>query len=222
MTFSTEWDALYQGNTHLSVWPWSDLVSYVHRYAHPRNGYARVLELGCGAGANIPLFLKLGAQYQGIDGSETIVERLRQTYPQLRDQLAVGDFTRDIPFEGPFDLVVDRVSLPHNDTAAIARTLRRVHGLLRPGGLLIGIDWFSDQHVDSARGERVDAHTRKNLPEDSHLANTGMVHFFDAGHLTDLLVQAGLEPRRLEHKQKRTHLPAGEALAWWDFVAVRP
>lgn len=221
MSFSTEWDALYQANAHLSVWPWSDLVSYVHRYAPPRNGYSRVLELGCGAGANIPLFLKLGAEYRGVDGSETIIRRLQEIYPQLKDHLAVADFTREIPFEGPFDLVVDRVSLPHNDTPAIERTLARVHSLLRPGGLMIGIDWFSAQHVDSGKGERVDSHTRRNLPQDSHLANTGMVHFFDREHLTRLLAQSGLELKRLEHKQKQTQVPAGDLLAWWDFVAVR-
>ena len=33
MTFSNEWDQRYQENTHMSIWPWSDLVSFVKRYS---------------------------------------------------------------------------------------------------------------------------------------------------------------------------------------------
>jgi len=29
MTFSAEWDQRYIENTHLAVWPWSDLVTLV-------------------------------------------------------------------------------------------------------------------------------------------------------------------------------------------------
>ena len=37
----------------MSIWPWSDLVSYVMRYVPPNFAEFKVLELGCGAGANI-------------------------------------------------------------------------------------------------------------------------------------------------------------------------
>ena len=56
MNFSKEWEERYRENTHLSVWPWSNLISYVMRYARPENKDFSVLELGCGAGANIPFF----------------------------------------------------------------------------------------------------------------------------------------------------------------------
>ena len=59
MTFSQEWDNRFKENKNISIWPWSDLVSFVMRYAKPSNPQFRVLELGCGAGANIPFFLSL-------------------------------------------------------------------------------------------------------------------------------------------------------------------
>lgn len=223
MTFSNEWDDLYRANTHLSTWPWSDLVSYVHRYAKPSAGFKRVLELGCGAGANIPFFVKLCVDYCAVEGSPAIVERVLTTYPELRGKIIVADFTRSIPFDGPFDLVVDRISLAHNTTDAMDRTLKMIFNLLRNGGKFIGIDWFSDQHQDATLGELVDSHTRRNFPSSSHLAGTGKVHFCDREHLVNLLEGTGFRIERLEHKLNQVFVPenAGQ-LGWWNFVAVKP
>jgi len=110
MNFSEEWESVYRVGAHMSVWPWSDLVSFVHRHAKPADGFRRVLEVGCGAGANIPFFLKLGVDFYGIDGSPEIVGMLHKSFPQLRDNIVLGDFTQSLPFAGQFDLVVDRVT----------------------------------------------------------------------------------------------------------------
>ena len=53
MGFSAEWEKQYQKNQQMSIWPWSDLISYVMRYTKINASY-KVLEIGCGAGANIP------------------------------------------------------------------------------------------------------------------------------------------------------------------------
>lgn len=221
MTFSPEWDQLYRDNAHMSIWPWSDVVSYVHRYAKPVSGFKRVLELGCGAGANIPFFLKLGVDYCSVEGSPTIVAGLHQAYPALRESIVVGDFSVAIPFEGDFDLIVDRGSLIHNDTAGIRSGLGLAYQHLRSGGKFIGIDWFSDAHPGAGLGIAFDSHTRTDITS-GHLAGTGKVHFCDRGHLVDLLTEAGFQIDRLEHKQHDVLIPAGERFAWWNFVAVKP
>ena len=64
MTFSNKWDTCYKNKTHsMNNWPFSDLVSYVMRFSKPGKSKIRVLELGCGSGANIPFFLSLNAEY---------------------------------------------------------------------------------------------------------------------------------------------------------------
>src|SRR5579864_7912531 len=153
MAFSVEWDARFRTNQNISVWPWSDLVSYVNRYAKPGDGYKRVLEIGCGAGANIPFFQSLGVDYFAIEGSASIVARLHESHPRLKDQIVVGDFTQFLPFTGLFDLVVDRSAITHNTTEAIRDTLTMICDRLRRGGKLIGIDWFSTSHQDAQRGD---------------------------------------------------------------------
>lgn len=58
MGFSTEWEQTYKSNAQLSVWPWSEVISLTHRFCD-LNKDLIVLELGCGAGANIPYFMSL-------------------------------------------------------------------------------------------------------------------------------------------------------------------
>ncbi|WP_446012100.1 class I SAM-dependent methyltransferase [Candidatus Electrothrix sp.] len=128
MSFSSEWENSYQANTHMSLWPWSDLISFVMRYSKPRPKSFRVLELGCGAGANIPFFLSQNVAYYAIEGSRTIVENIVRRYPMLEDNIIIGDFTTEFPLSlGKFDLIVDRAALTHNTTSAIQNTISHVY-----------------------------------------------------------------------------------------------
>jgi SAM-dependent methyltransferase len=136
--------------------------------------------------------------------------------------IKIGDFTQSLPFEGPFDLVVDRASVTHNATAAIRRAVELVFSQLRSGGKLIGIDWFSAAHPDAGLGRAIDVNTRTDV-KDGQFEGVGIVHFSDRGHLSDLLGTAGFAIERLEHKLVERMVPAdGGSLATWNFVAVRP
>lgn len=188
MGFSKEWEDCYANNTHLSIWPWSDIVSLVHRYCKPliaaKRG--RVLELGCGAGANIPLFLALGMDYYAIEGSPTIVAQLHHRYSQIAENIRVGDFTEDQPFNGDFDLVIDRAAVTYNNTSSIKKTLEIVFASLKPGALFIGSDWYSTNHTDYLGGQMADdKYTRINHSKGMFI-ETGKVHFSDEAHLRDL------------------------------------
>lgn len=224
MAISNEWDELYKKKSHMSIWPWSDLVSNVYRYAHPKNGYHTVLELGCGAGANIPLFTSLNFDYYGIDGSQTIVSKILNEHPIFNKKIIQGDFLMDMfpHLNGKFDLVIDRASITHNDTLSIKEILFRVNNYLRPGGRFIGIDWFSTRHSDSEKGTFVDNNTRNNLPADSHFFNVGKVHFSDREHILELFTNSGMTIIKLDHKEKTTDIPDSNFhFASWDIVAQK-
>lgn len=220
MSFSPEWDAIYRNGQHMSNWPWSDMVSYVMRYARPPSVHPEqfsVLELGCGAGANIPFFRSLGVNYWGIDGSHHIIAQLRERFPELKDQLIVGDFTEALPFDQSFDLIVDRAGLTCNKTAAIERTLAQVRLLLKPGGRFIGIDWYSTAHDGYRQGQAAeDAYTRTDVG--GGLAQTGRVHFADQARLETLFRDFQLV--QLEHKVIDMLLPEPGRFAAWNLVAV--
>jgi SAM-dependent methyltransferase len=220
VTFSAEWDSIYEQRGQMSVWPWSDLVSIVMRYARPSGPSYRVLELGCGAGANVPFFMSLRADYYAIEGSPHMVAQLRKQYPQAEDRFVVGDFTREIPVPGAFDLIVDRSSLTHNCTGSILRGLQLAFDKLKPGGALVGIDWFSNQHSEMVYGDVVDdEHTRNNFSR-GQFAGVGKVHFSDEAHLRSLL--SAFDIKVMEHKILERREPGdGWRFAAWNFLAVK-
>ena len=220
MTFSKEWDQAYRDGTQMSVWPWSDLVGYVKRYMKPLKSKMRVLELGCGAGANIPFFLQLDAEYYAIEGSPAIVKVLWKRFPKIKKNIVVGDFTKEIPFKGSFDLVVDRSSMTHNTTKSIREALDMIHSKLVPGGKYIGIDWFSTRDHGFKLGKSAgDAYTREKFPPGRFL-RVGRTHFSDQAHLKSLFKKFNLEI--MEHKTVEIKQPANSGMsAAWNFVAVR-
>ena len=103
LTFSEEWDVCYKNNTQMAIWPWSELVSFVMKYGYRANKKIRILEIGCGAGANIPFFMSLNAEYFAMDGSATIVKTLKKKFPTIKENIVIGDFTKEMPFKGTFD-----------------------------------------------------------------------------------------------------------------------
>ena len=188
MGFDQDWENTYASGTHLSVWPWSDIVSLVNRHCKPliTKGGGRVVELGCGAGANIPFFLALGMDYYAIEGSPTIVRQLHKRYPELADKVKVGDFTNDQPFLNDFDIVIDRASLTHNTTKAIRQALQIAYDSLKVGGIFIGTDWFSKNHTDFKGGEKSEDEFTRNNHTKGQFIGVGNVHFSDEPHLRDL------------------------------------
>jgi hypothetical protein len=223
VSFSSEWEEIYSQGMQDSIWPWSDLVSYVMRYARLAGGTCRVLELGFGAGANVAFFSSLGVEYFGIEGSESAVRRVSLRYAgQPRMKFACCDFTQAIPFDGPFDLVVDRSSLTHNGAAAIRRCLRTVGSRMTKGAKFVGIDWFSTCNSQFLIGQDCgDYYTRSDFKL-GQFEGVGTVHFSDQGHLMDVLSESGFEIERLEHKRSELIVPTGSGqMAWWNFVASR-
>tara|TARA_R110001583_G_scaffold10419_4_gene48096 strand:- start:51062 stop:51646 length:585 start_codon:yes stop_codon:yes gene_type:complete len=190
------------------------------KYANPNKGENfRVLELGCGAGANIPFFRSLGAKYYAVEGSSAIVNHLKEVYVEYADNMIVGDFTVDLDFDLDFDLIIDRGSITHNSTSSIRTTLSRCKELMAPEGMMIGVDWFStefDEYKHGGSGE--DKFTRTNF-QAGRLNGIDLAHFCDHDHLNDLL--QGFELFHLEHKTVNQLKPEGRGFyAAWNFVAA--
>ena len=104
---------------------------------------ARILDVGCGSGAGLIQFLRLGFrpdQLSGIDISQERIDDARRSLPSVDFKCESADALSYAA--GSFDVVFEStmfVLLPSEDMArAIARQMVRV---TRPGGYLMLVDW---------------------------------------------------------------------------------
>jgi SAM-dependent methyltransferase len=110
------------------------LAGLLSELSPPLPDGARVLDVGCGSGANRPVLAQAGRFTVGIDFSAVPLE-LDPANDRDRAARVQGDAER-LPFRGEaFDLVVSLDVLEHlKDDRLGARELRRV---VRPGGVIV-------------------------------------------------------------------------------------
>jgi len=223
--FSEEWNELYKEKMQMSLWPWTDVVSLFHRHCkknfESKNMNFKVLELGCGAGANIPFFQTLGIDYYAIEGSHIIVNQLHRKYPNLENKINVGDFTIKQPFTNEFDLVLDRAAVTHNNTNSIKKTLELAFNSLIPGGIYIGCDWFSNNHDDMKQGKTIDDEYTKHDHTNGQFVGAGIVHYSSESHMRELF--RNFKVLFMEEKVIKRYVPNDKhQFAAWNIVAIRP
>ena len=190
------WEQIYKDNKQISIWPWSDLISLVMRYIHPKNG-VKILELGFGSGGNIPFYKSLNADFYGIEGSKSIVDIVKSKYPEYSNNLICGDFSKTIPFDEQFDIIIDRSSITFNSDESIKKIINMIYDKLNPNGYFIGVDWFSDKHSEYLKNSKdIDLYSKKF--SEGYWKGLPIVHFSNEKHLRELLSKFRI--CKLEHK----------------------
>jgi len=209
MSFSPEWNQIYQQGRQHTKWPWSDVISLCHRFGCLQGS---VLELGCGTGANVSFFHSIGMCYKGMDAS---LDALGAT-PHDKRLFVAGDFTTYIPGKD-YDLIIDRAAVTHNSTVDIHNTLDLIYDALKPGGYYLAIDWFGTQHSEFARGNVVDINTRNGYTK-GQFKGVGNVHFSSYTHLQKLFNRFSIE--LMEQKVVTRFVPDEDyRVATWNVVA---
>ena len=103
----------------------------------PRPGM-RVLDAGCGRGEVMLACARRGADVAGIDYSEDAVEITRETLADVADAEIVHGSVDALPWpDQHFDAVLFGDVIEHLDPEQAERSLRELHRVLRPGGVLI-------------------------------------------------------------------------------------
>jgi SAM-dependent methyltransferase len=121
-------------------YPNEELLRFFGRHyfslPRPTRGAIRVLEVGCGSGANLWMIAREGFAAHGIDHSEASLRLCRAMLAQwdAAASLACADMTA-LPYcDRSFDVIADVFSAYCLDEAGFARFLDEVARLLRPGG----------------------------------------------------------------------------------------
>lgn len=143
----------------------------------------RVLEVGCGSGANLWMLSKEGFDVYGVDSSEVGIDLAREHLNKkwnVNANLCKGSFT-DLPYDDAFfDVVVDIVSLQHINIADSHLALKEIYRVMKPAGKFFSYR-FSDHSdmYEHSGGKRVDISTIDNIADPNQpFANGGPVSFW--------------------------------------------
>ena len=144
--FDPIWEEIYAEGRHLNRYPFNNVPNYFFRH-RPRDVAApKVLEVGFGAGNNLWMCAREGADVAGVDAAPSGVKFAKERFDQegLKGDLRVGDFCA-LPYEdGTFDMAINRQALTQvahsRSKVGVAEILR----CLKPGGTFWS-NMFSDK-----------------------------------------------------------------------------
>jgi SAM-dependent methyltransferase len=187
------WDPVWEDVFKEQPWgkyPGEDLIRFIARnfYQAPNRNNIKVLEVGCGTGANLWYMAREGFSVYGIDGSDTAIsqarERLDAECRGWTGDLLVGDIGQ-LPFADDFfDAVIDNEVVYCNSYEQSQAIYREMSRVTRPGGKL-----FSRTFAVGSWGEGTGLHVGHNawIVAEGPLLNKGYSRFTDLVELEDLL-----------------------------------
>jgi SAM-dependent methyltransferase len=134
---NNEWEEIFK-NSQWGKYPPEELIRFIaRRYSHETNRKSvKILEVGCGPGANIWYLAREGFAVYGIDGSKTAIHQanLRLDTENLQAELTVGDII-NLPYdEGFFDCIIDVECIYANTLADSKNIIEEIYRVLKPEG----------------------------------------------------------------------------------------
>jgi SAM-dependent methyltransferase len=186
-TWDPVWDQIFRSK-EWGKYPPEHVVRFVARsfYRELDRSQVRILEIGCGPGANVWFMAREGFAVAGIDGSETAIQKARERLASegLAADLRVGDYTQ-LPWEASsFDGVIENVSLYCSPWAGIEQALNEVLRVLKPGGLFLS-SFFTDRTWGYGEGTMIEPDGFVDL-RDGPLAGAGFCLFLSRDRVPQL------------------------------------
>ena len=183
-------------------YPGEDLVRFIARnfYKVPQRAQIKVLEIGCGPGANLWYLAREGFSFVGIDGSAIAIsqasKRLDEECNGWREnsELHVGDVS-SLPFANEtFDAVIDNECVYCNNFENSQRIYGEAHRVLKVDGALF-VRTFSAGCWGDGTGQKVGRGTY--FCAEGPLAGKGLARFTELDEIPVLL--QGFEVLGIEH-----------------------
>lgn len=137
------WDPVWEKVFATQDWgkyPGEELIRFVARnfYKAPERSKVRLLEIGCGSGANLWFLAREKFCVYGVDGSTTAIQkarkRLDEEYPGWQGELIIGDILK-LPFPNDyFDGVIDNEAVCCNQFEDACQIYKELARVTKPGG----------------------------------------------------------------------------------------
>ena len=191
MTENKSWDPVWEKIYNEREWgkyPPEDLIRFTARnfYKAKNRKDVKILEIGCGPGANIWYLAREGFSVYGIDGSKTSIKQAgdRLKKEGLSAELEVGDVHNLSWPDNYFDAVIDIECLSCNSQKDSKEIMAEVYRVLKHSGKFFSIAAKSNCW-GSETGVKIDQTTRRQV-EDGPYAGVGPVRFADLASLKEI------------------------------------
>lgn len=158
----------------------------------PKADGAKILDLGCGTGLELEHYFRLNpsAKITGIDLTESMLNALKNKFPEKELTLICGSYF-DVPFdENTFDAAVSVESLHHFTKEEKIPLYTKLCKSLKDGGYFILTDYFAltDEDEQTFRNELL------RLKKEQGIDDNEFYHYdtpLTVEHETEALLEAG-------------------------------
>lgn len=174
-------------------YPSIDVVTFVARNFYSKDRInCKILDYGCGQGANTWFLAREGFDTYAFDGSESAIEKAKK---MLGNQKLKADFKimlgNDLKYEENFfDCVIDGAVISANRINDIKTMLKEIYRVLKKDGKIFSTGLFNPKCTGFGTGELIEKNTYKNIT-DGTIQGIGTIHFFDKEEIKELWMQAG-------------------------------
>ena len=172
---------------------------------YPVDNSMTVLDVGCGTGSHLEIYVNAGAECHGIDLSPAM---LRQATNRLGDsaELRLGDATA-LPYDANgFDLAVASLFLHELEPATRTNALVEMARVVKPAGRIMVIDYYSGRRRFKGHVMRAVSAIPERIAGKNHHAQYR--RYLKAGGIPAMAPEAGLTV-------DREKIVAGGNLALW-------
>jgi SAM-dependent methyltransferase len=169
------WENYWKDQGHWDWWKKPateviDLIRSLSSATHPK-----VLDLGCGLGRHAIAFAQAGFSVTAVDGSGIAIEHVKEWAGSLglSMEIRVCNLLEDLFPQASFDVVLSYNVIYHGSRELFACAIRKVHALLKPGGLFF-FTCPSRRDGKYGFGEELAPHTYRSTKS----VTDGDVHYF--------------------------------------------
>lgn len=218
-SFDNIWEEIHKSQ-EWGKYPSEDIIRFVARnYYNKERKNIKILDFGCGAGANTWYLAREGFDTYAFDGSASAVMKAKSYLAKenLEAHFEVAD-ALDISYENNFfDCIIDSAVVYANTIKNITDMYKKIYDLLVPAGKLFATGLFTPNTAGYGTGILLEKNTFKDLTEGA-LAGRGTVHFFEKEEILELLDSIGFHNINID-ETKRTD--RGKIVEYWIVSAEK-
>ena len=185
----------------------------------------KILEVGCGSGANLWVIAKEGFAAYGMDIAESSIALCKQMLDSygVKAKLSVGTMQALDYDSNFFDAIVDVMTIEHTDLEGHKNTFKEIFRCLKPGGRFFSWHLGADSTPFlKGGGKRVDALTVDDIPNKNvPYHGSGITCFMTPAMLRRQLRAAGFVDIRIE-RVTRSYKNMTQKTEYFEVQAQKP